>query len=197
MQSSNGVLLKSNLNCKKMKKILMTLVAIAMASTMNAQWYVGGSVGFGSAKVGGGDNESTYKIIPEVGYNLNQNWAVGIALGYQKGSASFGDFNFAPGKTEVFSVSPYARYTFVNSDLINVFCDGGVAIASVKDSGTGFQVGLRPGIALKPSKKISLVAHIGFVGFETYSPKGDGESSNAFGLSFDNLASTFGIYYNF
>ncbi|MCR4583876.1 MAG: porin family protein [Prevotella sp.] len=183
-----------------MKKILMTLVAVAMATTMNAQWYVGGSVGFGSVKVAGGSSESTYKVIPEVGYNINDNWAVGVALGYQKGTCSFGNslldftnFNTA----EVFAVSPYARYTFVNSDLVNVFIDGALDFGSIKDAGTTFQVGLRPGIALKASDKISLVAHIGFVGFNTFSPKGDGKSSNAFGLSLDNSTASFGVYYNF
>jgi len=180
-----------------MKKIMMTLVAIAMATTMNAQWYVGGSVGFGSAKVGGGDSESTYKILPEVGYSFNDKWSVGVALGYQKGAASFGNYNFTQGTQEIFSVNPYARYTFFNADRLSIFCDGGIGFASIKDTGTGFQVGLRPGLAFKASDKISLVAHIGFVGFETFSPKGGGDSSNAFGLNLDGVASSFGIYYNF
>ena len=175
----------------------MTIVAVFAAMNMNAQFYVGGSVGFGSAKLGGGDSESTYKIVPEVGYNLNDQWAIGVALGYQKGSCNFGNLDFNPGKVEVFAVSPYARYTFMESDMVNVFVDGGLTFASYKDAGSAFQVGLRPGIALKASDAISLVAHVGFVGFETYSPKGDGESSNAFGLNFDNANIMFGVYYNF
>ena len=175
----------------------MTIVAVFAAMNMNAQFYVGGSVGFGSAKLGGGDSESTYKIVPEVGYNLNDQWAIGVALGYQKGSCNFGNLDFNPGKVEVFAVSPYARYTFMESDMVNVFVDGGLTFASYKDAGSAFQAGLRPGIALKASDAISLVAHVGFVGFETYSPKGDGESSNAFGLNLDNNNIMFGVYYNF
>ena len=83
-----------------MKKILMTMVAVFAAMNMNAQVYVGGSVGFGSAKMGSGDSESTYKILPEIGYNLNSEWAIGVALGYQKGTCNFGDFDFNPGKTQ-------------------------------------------------------------------------------------------------
>ena len=182
---------------KSMKKILMTIVAVFAAMNMNAQVYVGGSVGFGSAKMGSGDSESTYKIVPEIGYNLNDEWAIGVALGYQKGTCNFGEFDFNPGKTEVFMVNPYARYTFLESDMVNVFFDGGLGFASYKDLGSAFQVGIRPGIALKASDKISLVAHVGFVGFETYSPKGDGDSSNAFGLNLDGNNITFGVYYNF
>jgi hypothetical protein len=180
-----------------MKKILMTMVAVFAAMNMNAQVYVGGSVGFGSAKAGSGDSESTYKIVPEIGYNLNSEWAIGVALGYQKGTCNFGEFDFNPGKTEVFMVSPYARYTALNSKMVKVFFDGGVGFASYKDLGSAFQVGLRPGIALKASDKISLVAHVGFVGFETFSPKGDGDSSNAFGLNLDGNNIMFGVYYNF
>ena len=142
----------------------MTMVAVFAAMNMNAQVYVGGSVGFGSAKVGGGESESTYKIVPEIGYNLNDQWAIGASLGYQKGACNFGSFDFAPGDTEIFTVNPYARYTFLNSNMVNVFIDGGLGFASVKDGGSLFQVGLRPGIALKANDKISFVAHIGFVG---------------------------------
>ena len=179
-----------------MKKILMTMVAVFAAMNMNAQVYVGGSVGFGSAKVGGGESESTYKIVPEIGYNLNDQWAIGASLGYQKGACNFGSFDFAPGDTEIFTVNPYARYTFLNSDMVNVFVDGGLGFASIKDGGSLFQVGLRPGIALKANDKISFVAHIGFVGFETASPK-HGDSSNAFGLNLDGNNIMFGVYYNF
>ena len=180
-----------------MKKIMMTLAAVAMAATMNAQVYVGGSLGFGSVKHG--DSESTYKIIPEIGYNLNDQWAVGVKVGYQKGDASFGNGEKSISQdvtTETFSVSPYARYTFLNTDMVNLFVDGGVDFQSVKDHGTVFGVGLRPGVALKASDKVSFVAHFGFVGYENFSPKGDGDSSNAFGLDLSNNVS-FGIYYNF
>ena len=180
-----------------MKKVFMTMVAAMVAMTMNAQIYVGGSVGFGSAKLGGGDSESTYKIVPEVGYNLNEQWAIGVMVGYQKGSCDFGNLDFNPGKTEVFAVNPYVRYTFFESDMVNLFLDGGIGFASYKDAGSAFQVGIRPGIALKPCEEISLVAHLGFGGFETYSPKGDGDSSNAFGINFDNSNIMLGVYYNF
>ena len=179
-----------------MKKILMTMVAVFAAMNMNAQVYVGGSVGFGSVKAGSLSSESTYKIVPEIGYNLNSEWAIGVALGYQKGNCDFGNYDFTFNTTEVFSVNPYARYTFLNSDMVNVFIDGGLGFASVKDGGSLFQVGLRPGIALKANDKISFVAHIGFVGFETASPK-HGDSSNAFGLELDNNNILFGVYYNF
>jgi len=184
-----------------MKKILLTLLVAVAATTANAQWYVGGSLGIGSVTNKGGDSKSTYKIVPEVGYNLNDAWAVGVALGYQKGAAIFGngEDDFVQNvETEAFAVSPYARYTFLKSNLLNVFVDGGVTFASYKDYGTNFQVGLRPGVALNLSKSVSLVAHIGFIGYNSFSYKADGvDNSNSFGLDYTGTASTFGVYYNF
>ena len=182
-----------------MKKILMMVAVIAMAATANAQWYVGGTIGFGSVKLGDRSGESTYKIAPEVGYNLSSDWAIGLSMGYQKGACEFGTIgDFTQNvDTEIFSFNPYVRYTFLTFGMIDVFADAGFGIASVKDIGTEFQIGVRPGIALNASDKVSLVAGIGYCGFNTFSPKGDGDSSNAFGLNLDNAATTFGLYYHF
>ena len=63
-----------------MKKIFMTLVAVCFAATMNAQVYVGGSLGFNawSSQENAGDrSETTFKIMPEIGYNINDSWAIG------------------------------------------------------------------------------------------------------------------------
>ena len=61
-----------------MKKILLLAVVLFASLNASAQFYVGGSVGFGSVKpVGGEDSEFVFKILPEFGYNLNDKWAIG------------------------------------------------------------------------------------------------------------------------
>ena len=65
-----------------MKKVLMTLAVAFVAVAANAQVYVGGNVGIASSKSGNGDNVTTYKVLPEVGYNINKDWAVGTTLGF-------------------------------------------------------------------------------------------------------------------
>lgn len=181
-----------------MKKILMTLFVAAMAMTANAQVYVGGSVGIGSVKFGSNDAETTYKFVPEIGYNLNKDWAVGLAFGYQKGACSIGNGNYGQDvSTELVQVNPYVRYTAVKTNFVNVFVDGGVGFGSYKDLGTQFQLGLRPGVAVNLNKNISFVAHVGFIGFESFSPKGDGDSSNTVGVDLDGNNITFGMYVNF
>ena len=184
-----------------MKKILMTMVAAFAAVSMNAQVYVGGSVGFVSAKMGGGDSESTYKIIPEIGYNLNDQWAVGIALGYQKGTCNFGNLDFNPGKTEVFSVNPYARYTFLKSDMVNLFVDGGLDYVHTDVAGdktNSFAIGLKPGVAVNLNDKLSFVAHAGFLGYKNEKADHEGAKAfNTFGFDLDGSDLSFGFYYNF
>jgi hypothetical protein len=188
-----------------MKKILLLAVVMFASLNASAQFYVGGSVGFGSVKpTGGSDSEFTFRILPEFGYNLNDDWAIGIILGYQKGfpfegqNLGKGDFNtqYQYSKTEIFQISPYARYTAIGWDQVKLFFDGGITFGSFKDAGTLFSLGIRPGLAINLTDELSFVTHIGFLGFENYSPKGEGKSGNNFGLDLSNSCS-FGVYYNF
>lgn len=56
-----------------MKKILMSLAVAFVALAANAQVYVGGNVGIASSKEGNADAVTTYKVLPEIGYNINEN----------------------------------------------------------------------------------------------------------------------------
>ncbi len=184
---------------KKMKKFLMTIAAVFVAMNMSAQVYVGGSVGVASVTDNLNESQTVYKFVPEIGYNLNDDWAVGVELGYQKGACNLGNGAFGQDTdTEVFSIAPYARYTFVKSKLINLFVDGGVGIGSYKDLGTQFLLGFKPGVAVNLSESLSFVAHVGFVGMESFNWKQDGiDNSTNVGVSLDNNNLTFGLYYNF
>ena len=107
-----------------MKKVLMTLAVAFIALQQNAQVYVGGNVGIASSKIGDADAVTTYKVLPEIGYNINQNWAIGTTAGWGKGNPV--KIEDEPQKTQnYFTVEPYVRYTFVRSKYINAFVDGG------------------------------------------------------------------------
>ena len=59
-----------------MKKIVLSIIVALIAITANAQVYVGGTFGVGSDKVeteGTEVKNTTFKILPEVGYELNVN----------------------------------------------------------------------------------------------------------------------------
>ncbi len=181
-----------------MKKVMMTLVAAMITVAASAQVYVGGSLGIGSVKLGANDAKTSFKIVPEIGYNINDEWAVGLAIGYQQGECKLGKADYLQ-ETEMklFGVNPYVRNTFVRTKYVNVFVDGGLTYQTIKDFGSDFQIGLKPGVAVNFNDKLSFVAHIGFIGYETFSPKGDGKSSNTVGVDLDGNNITFGLYWNF
>lgn len=175
-----------------MKKILVFLFVVMATLSMNAQVYLGGTLGISHAKFE--DNKSTsFKIMPEIGYNLSDQWAVGATLGYQKGDLSFAGETF--GDAKVFQFAPYARFTFFKSDFINLFVDGTVGYANLKvdgfDSVNGLEVGLKPGLAINLSKNFSIIAKYGFLGYQKL------EDYKEFGLNLDGNALSFGFYYNF
>lgn len=185
-----------------MKKFLMTVVATALvAVSANAQVYVGGNFGVASSKVKGGESVTTYAVLPEIGYNLNKDWALGTTVGFGKGTP----VEIEGESSNYLTVAPYARYTFVHSKFVNVFMDGGFGYTHYNHAGSPlstsvdvWNVGLKPGVAVNLSSKFSFVAHVGFLGWKTSKPDYDGaKSSNAWGVDLDGNNVTFGFYYNF
>ncbi|MCR4853966.1 MAG: porin family protein [Prevotella sp.] len=184
-----------------MKKFFMTLAAACMAATMNAQVYVGGGIGLQSTSYDG--NSDTYiKFMPEIGYNLNENWALGIALGYSENNTTFtlGGVDEKK-KSKKFQVSPYVRYTFVKFEKVNLFVDGGLDYTHTDSAGdkiNEFALGLRPGVTVSLNDKLSFVAHAGFLGWRTSKADQEGAKAyNTFCFDFDGSDLSFGLYYNF
>ena len=206
-----------------MKKILMVAVMAAAAVSANAQWYVGGQLGLDFNKANkDADSQMTFSIAPEVGYNINENWAVGAQVGFsmanklkEDGKITYDAHGIPTGYTEAtydatgtsFFIAPYARYTFAKSGNVSFFVDGGIGFATANydidapyekynESGTIFHIGLRPGIAFKATDKISFVATTGYFGYMKKSDDVYGGGSR-FGLNVNGNALQFGFYYNF
>jgi len=182
---------------RKMKKILMTMAAALMAVTMNAQVYVGGSLAFeawSSQKNAGDKSETVFKIMPEIGYNLNEEWAIGTVIGYQNDK-----FKGINGVSEsAFSIAPYARYTYAKPGKVSLFVDGGLSFTSAtKADWTEIAIGFMPGIAVSLTDNLSFVSHLGFIGWDQLNPDGDDNNTSKFGLNLDATNITFGLYYNF
>lgn len=174
-----------------MKKIFTAVVALFVASSVSAQVYVGGGFGIGSAKYKNGETtekNTTYKLLPEIGYRLNDKWAAGLVAGWQ------GTDN---GNKSV-TVNPYARYTALHSKYIDVFCDGTVGYGHVNGVGDTYQVGLKPGVAINLNKRLSFVTHVGFIGYNQSSERTDHGKykSKEWGVDLDSNNITFSILYN-
>ena len=188
-----------------MKKIFMTLAAAFVAVSMNAQVYVGGSLGFASVSPEVGDGETTFTLLPEIGYQFSEDWAVGVQVGYASdkvmGVGYVGDLSqwVAVGPSEsAFIFAPYARYTALKYKCVNLFFDGGIGFVSGSDAKfSAMNIGIKPGVAINLNEKLSFVSHFGFVGYETVNPDGDDNNRSAFGLGLNGNSLTFGLYYNF
>ena len=181
-----------------MKKfLLMAVMAIATlgASAQSGTWYSGGQVTFGrTTQEVSGLKTTQVTVLPEIGYNFTDRFAVGSVVGvsYKK----TGDE-----KLTVFKIDPYARYTYFASDRINLFIDGGVDFGIGKADGhcaVEYGIGLRPGIALNINEKFSLVAHVGFLGYQSGNrpAKRNGTAEN-WGLDLNSNNLMFGFYCKF
>lgn len=188
-----------------MKKIL-TLALVAVASVFGASagdGYVGGSIGFMHNETKSSQTNE-FTILPEIGYNFNSQWAIGTTIGY--------DYTHWCGSDEslhLFEFNPYARFTYfrTSNNLVQLFVDGGAGIGlgsydygDDRDSHTAvtWNIGFRPGVAFNFTDKFSVVAHVGFLGYQ-------GANNAAFdagmprkgGISFDTRDLTLGFYFNF
>jgi len=186
-----------------MKKLFFTLVIFLGALSVSAQdigqMWVGGHVGFGYTKPKDGDSRTSFTIMPEFGYVLQDNLGIGISLGYTHSKQ--GDI-----KGDSYKISPFLRYSFLKGDIGSLFVDGGVgyehtkkeypmssAIISRKDA--LLDVGFRPGVAINISDKVTLTAKYGFLGYQ-YTKEGDAKA-NSFGFDFDLENCLFGVNFVF
>lgn len=180
-----------------MKKILMTIAAAFVATTMSAQIYVGGGLNLSSQSYDG-NSTSTISVTPEVGYVLDENSALGLGI-------TFGTSGKDDTKQTKFGVNPYYRYNFLKTEKVNLFVDGSFEFMNYKGDGEKdkdakmnvWSIGLRPGVAVALNDKLSFVSTMGLLGYKSSKPDG-GKATNTFGLmDFNTLGLNFGLYYNF
>ena len=201
-----------------MKKIMMTLAAVCVAATMNAQVYLGGTFGLGFENKLIDQKDPTkdatgmaFQIKPEIGYNLDEKSSVGVVLGFgitnntneMLGSAAsiFGRGVKTDKSAIQFEIAPYYRYKFVQFDKVDLFIDAQVGFIYTKLdewNNTTFNIGVRPGVAYNASDKISFVAKLGQGLFFQSSKDKDSDAQSKFGLNANTLAPLeIGMYYNF
>lgn len=195
-----------------MKKFLaLAVIAIASigafgASAQDSNIYAGGSIGYwhDSHDSNTGTSTNQLTILPEVGYNFNPKWAVGVQLGY--------DYTHLCGQsisTNLFQFNPYLRYTYFRSsnNMVSLFIDGAVGVGAGwthygddDDSKTAvtWNIGFRPGISVNLTENFSLVAHVGMIGYRgANNAAQEAGYSNKGGVMLNGNDLTFGFYYNF
>lgn len=197
------------------------MAAFVVASVAaNAQVYVGGGIGFSSYKGGyeGAEAQTSFSILPEVGYKLDDKMAVGIQLGYlsTENENDLNSLGVADGVTKVegFTIMPYLRYTFVKWNRVSLFADLGFGYTHTKasmelDSRDGvdveasskvnsWQLGVTPGLSIDLNDKINFVTKVGWLGYKSSKLDADGaKASSDFGLNLDGTNLQFAVLYNF
>lgn len=187
-----------------MKKLLLSIVALLATVAASAQVYVGGEVGLWRNFE---DNHTSFTIAPQIGYNINEKWAVGLDFAYAH--------EYYDGiKVDAAGVAPYARYTVAKAGPVSFLLDGGVGFLTYKykvedydsDSYNSWQIGISPGIKVSLTKKVDFIASLGFLGYRDNDDdfQVDGEKVSApsfgekgFGFSFSSNDLKFGVVYNF
>lgn len=123
------------------------------AQNASAQLYFGGSLGFTSTTLVNGNNKtsgSSYKLSPEIGYQINDRIAVGGTVTIQRGLPYLGSFDTndlkgfitAAGSTGMdlqadntryngFRIAPYFRYVIVDTRRFDLFVDAVIAYGSL------------------------------------------------------------------
>ena len=86
-----------------MKKILFIIALVSTAMVSNAQWWVGGNVGY-MYEGNNGITPNEISVSPIGGYSFNEHWGVGLGLSitdrFGKDANVFG-----------FGINPFARFT--------------------------------------------------------------------------------------
>ena len=173
-----------------MKKIILLFVVMFVVASADAQFYVGGAVST-SLETKNDVESVSIKFLPEAGFNINDKFGVGAVIGFSQTRYD--------GKSlgSTYQFSPYARFTFYRSDLVRVFLDGGFSVYSTDLSGsdesiTTFDIGVKPGIAVNVSEKISLVGKFGFIGLRHLD-----DDHNIVDVSLDATDISFGLLFSF
>lgn len=142
-----------------MKKIVISIIALATAAfSANAQWYAGGSLGFGfeSLKITStSTSTASFSIAPEGGYKLSDKCSIGLILGIASATSS-----------DVFTweLSPYFRCNFVKFGPVALFGET-VATFGTFCSEFAWGIGIQPGLTVDINDKWAFVSRIGRLGY--------------------------------
>jgi hypothetical protein len=151
-----------------MKKFLILAVVAVFAVSANAQYYIGGSIGFAGStdKPEAGDKTTTtgFTIAPEFGYSLTEKVDLGITLGYSNSKEKTGDVEL---KVNGWEVAPYVRYSLVQFGNFNVLGKAAVSVGGGKEGeqkNTNFGIRIAPIVTYALSDKFDLFTNLNFLG---------------------------------
>ena len=173
-----------------MKKMLLIIAVMMVSLAAQAQeWYLGGGV---SLWRNTDIDKTSFSISPDLGCVLNEKWAIGAEFSYAyKGMEEDLSMNSL-------AIAPYARYTYFENKLIHLFVDMGFGFSTSKvkhaEAENGFEVGVKPGLAVRLDHHFSFVTKVGFLG---YRDDYHHSTMNGFGVDLKGEHISIGIEYEF
>lgn len=203
-----------------MKKVILSALAVMTFGFANAQdktdsegfskgdVFVSGSIGISSSKTGD-FKENTFSFSPRAAYFIDDNIALGLALGYetqkieagasatntQTSFGAFGRYYITPASK--FSLFGQLGVDFTSNDFeFGVDSDGDLVVLDGESK--GFNVAFAPGFNYFVSDKFAIETSIGVLGYSSDDNGGNGaEKTNTFALGLDFSNVMFGLTYKF
>lgn len=170
------------------KKWLIFVLLLLLAIPAQAQWFIGGKVGFDAnfkEKTGG------FSLRPDVGYTFKNNIAVGV-----NGIFAYDTF-FLP-EVEKWESSirygliPYIQYYFIHIGKFSFYLDGGMEFSHFSSPSVSywrFIPYISPGLEIVLTDHWSLLGTLGRLEYNSY--------LQSLLFSVDGSNFSVGLYYNF
>lgn len=205
-----------------MKKVILSIALLSgiafttQAQTEKGKFIVGGNVSYNTLKTDadGAKASHDFSIVPNVGYFVSDNIAVGTGIGFQTSKASSeSDF----GKKNAFVIAPFGRHYVPVAEKFKFFSqlsvpmafgttkaiDGDLEVGDKTGSSTSIGVALSPGFAYYPSSKIGIEFALNGIAYNNYRVedangndiKGAGTDSFSIGANF--FAPKIGVQFYF
>lgn len=181
-----------------MKKFLITAIAVLGFATVYAQdkvgdAYIGGGISFQSISCDG-ESETAITFTPEIGYRLSDKVGLGVTIAF--GSKGSGDSKYS-----AFGIEPYVRHNIASLGQVSFILDYKLQYLNdgIKDNKTNtFGLGVAPGLAYNVNSKLSVVTHLGFLGYQSSKLDVEGAKAvNTFGFEANTTNIGLSVYYNF
>jgi hypothetical protein len=183
------------------KAILAMFMAITGLGFVNAQVYLGGSLGFNTSNSkpenGKKTDQSSFSFTPEVGYSLDQDLDLGLKLGFSNNK------NWDDTKSNAWAIAPYVNYSFVEFGRFSVWGQGELFFGKSEENkvkSTSFGLNIRPLLKYNLSDRFLLLTNLNFlnIGFaQTKIDKLRTDSSFDLGVNSNNVANTGNISIGF
>lgn len=143
----------------RIKNFVVIVALLLVPLSARGQFYLGGGIGIGPRYDGYGGIAFTFA--PDVAYRVSNNFLVGAQASYRTGY-------------DRLAVTPYARWHIIPLEgLISIFVSMTAPLEFYSDY-TAISARVRPGIAVRVSPNLYLLAHVGSFGYtEVFRGGGD------------------------